>query len=161
MAYFDRFIHSLTRVCDRIAQCAVVAMMLIVVGNILLRIFWRPIYGTYDVVMVLGSIVVAFALGYCAVRRGHIAVEMVVARLPQRVQAIIDSITGILSLGIFAIIAWQCWVYGTDMWHRGEVSMSVYIPLHPFIYGVSFGCTLLCMVVLVDLIKALYKAVGK
>lgn len=161
MAYFERVIHSLSRVCDRIAQGAVVAMMVIVVGNIVLRIFWHPIYGTYDVVMVLGSIVVAFALGYCAVQRGHIAVEIVVARFPQRIRAIIDSITGILSVGIFAIIAWQCWVYGTDMRRLGEVSMSVYIPLHPFIYGVSFGCAVLCAVVLIDLIKALAKSVSK
>jgi len=161
MAYFERVIHSLTRMCDRLAQCAVVAMMLIVVGNIVLRILWRPIYGTYDVVMILGSIAVAFALGYCAVQRGHIAVEIVMERFSQRVQAIVDSITGILGVGIFAIIAWQCWVYGTDMWRCGEVSMSVYIPLHPFIYGVGFGCALVCMVILVDLIKALDKAVSK
>jgi TRAP-type C4-dicarboxylate transport system permease small subunit len=159
--YFERVIHSISRVCDRIAQCAVVAMMLIIVGNVVLRIFWRPIYGTYDVVMLLGSITVAFALGYCAVRRGHIAVEIVMDRFPQRVQAIIDSITGILSVGIFAIVAWQCWVYGTDMWECGEVTMSVYIPVHPFIYGVGFGCAVLCAVALVDLIKAVSKAVSK
>jgi TRAP-type C4-dicarboxylate transport system permease small subunit len=159
--YFDRVIHSISRVCDRIAQCAVVAMMLIIVANVVLRIFWRPIYGTYDVVMLLGSIAVAFALGYCAVRRGHIAVEIVMEWFPPRVQAIIDSITGILSVGIFAIVAWQCWVYGTDMWHRGEVTMSVYIPVHPFIYGVGFGCAVLCAVVLVDLIKAVRKAVSR
>jgi TRAP-type C4-dicarboxylate transport system permease small subunit len=161
MAYFERVIHSLTRVCNRLAQCAAVAMMLIVVANIVSRILWRPIYGTYDVVMILGSIVVAFALGNCAVQRGHIAVDIVMDRFPQRVQAIVDSITGILGVGIFAIVAWQCWVYGTDMRRCGEVSMSVYIPLHPFIYGVSFGCALLCMVILVDLIKALTKAVSK
>ena len=161
MAYFERFVHSLTRLCDRIAQFAAVAMMLIVVGNILLRIFWRPIYGTYDVVMLLGSILVAFALGYCAVQKGHIAVELVILLLPKRVQAMIDSITGILSLGLFAIIAWQCWVYGTDMWRQGEVTMSVYIPVHPFIYGVSFGCAVLSLVVLVNLLKAVDKAVRK
>jgi TRAP-type C4-dicarboxylate transport system permease small subunit len=159
--YFDRVIHLFSRVCDRIAQCAVVAMMLIVVGNVVLRLFWRPIYGTYDVVMLLGSITVAFALGYCAVRRGHIAVEIVMERFPPRVQAIIDSITGILSVGIFAIVAWQCGVYGTDMWHRGEVTMSVYIPVHPFIYGVGFGCAVLCAVAIADFIKAVSKAVSK
>lgn len=164
MAYFDRVVHSLSQVCDRIAQGAVVAMMLLVVANIIWRAvpkIGRPIYGTYDLVMILGSIVVAFALGYCAVQGGHIAVEIVVARFPQRVQAIIDSITGILSVGIFAIISWQCWVYGTDMLHQGERSMSVYIPLHPFAYGVSFGCAVLCVVILIDLMNSLAKAVGK
>lgn len=132
------------------------------------NIIWRvvpkighSIYGTYDVVMILGSIAVAFALGYCAVRGGHIAVEIVVQRFSERVQAIIGSITGILGVGIFAIVSWQSWVYGTDMWRMGERSMSVYIPLHPFAYGVSFGCAVLCVVVLVDLIKSLAKAVGR
>ncbi|MBA7659080.1 hypothetical protein ES703_67044 [subsurface metagenome] len=82
-------------------------------------------------------------------------------RFSERVQAIIGSITGILGVGIFAIVSWQSWVYGTDMWRMGERSMSVYIPLHPFAYGVSFGCAVLCVVVLVDLIKSLAKAVGK
>lgn len=161
VGYFERFVRSLSRVCDRVAQVAVVAMMLIVVGNILLRTFWRPIYGTYDVVTILGSIVVAFALGYCAVQRGHIVVELIVSLLPQRVQATIDSLTGFLSVGIFAIVAWQSWIYGTDMWNRGEVTMSVHIPVFPFIYGVSFGCAVLFMVVLVDLIKSLDKVVRK
>ena len=161
MAYFERFVHSLSRLCDRIAQCAVVAMMLIISANIVLRLFWRPIYGTYDVVTLLGSIVVAFALGYCAIQRAHIAVEIVMDFFPPRFQAIVGSITGILSVGLFGIITWQCGVYGADMWKRGEVTMSVYIPIHPFIFGVGFGCAVLCMVCIVDLVSALDRAVKR
>ena len=135
--------------------------MLLVVGNIMLRIVWRPIFGTYDFVMFLGSVVVAFALAYCAIQGGHVAVDILVARFSQRTQAIIDSSTSILSIGIFAIIAWQCSVYGTDMWRTGEVSMSVHIPFYPFVYGVGFGCAVLGLVLLADLFKSLAKAVRK
>jgi len=136
-------------------------MMLLVVGNIMLRIVWRPIFGTYDFVMFLGSVVVAFALAYCAIQGGHVAVDILVARFSPRTQAIIDSSTSILSIGIFAIIAWQCSVYGTDMWRTGEVSMSVHIPFYPFVYGVGFGCAVLGLVLLADLFKSLAKAVRK
>ncbi|MBA7712701.1 hypothetical protein ES703_121688 [subsurface metagenome] len=159
--YFERVVYSLSRVSDRIAQGAVLAMLLLVVGNILLRIIWRPIGGTYDFVGFIAAVVVAFSIAYCAVQRGHIRVDLVVARFPERVQGIIDSITGILSLGLFLLAAWQCLVLGNDMRRLGEVSMSVYTPFYPYIYGIGFGCALLCLVVLVDLIKSLTKAVKR
>lgn len=161
MVYFDRVVHSLSRVFDKIAQVAVMAMMLLVVGNILLRVIWRPIFGTYDFVGFIGATLIAFAIAYCAVQRGHIAVELVVDRLPKRAQAIIGSITGILSLGLFALISWQCLVLANDMWRLGEVSMGAHVPFYPFIYGISFGCALLCLVILIDLGKSLAKAVRK
>jgi len=157
MVFFERVVHSLSRICDRIAQAAVVAMLLLVVGNILLRIVWKPILGTYDIAGFIGAIVIAFAIAYCALQRGHIQVELLVARFPVRVQGIIDSITGILSLGIFSLITWQCTVLANHIRRVGEVSMSAHISYYPYIYGVAFGCGLLCVVILVDLIKSLIK----
>jgi TRAP-type C4-dicarboxylate transport system permease small subunit len=157
MAFFERAVHAVAKICDRIAQAAVVAMLLLVVGNILLRIVWKPILGTYDLAGFIGAILIAFAIGYCALQRGHIQVELLVARLPERVQGIIDSITGILSLGIFSLITWQCNLLANHIRRVGEVSMSAHISYYPYIYGVAFGCGLLCMVILVDLIKSLVK----
>ena len=164
MAYFDRVIHSLSRVCDRIAQSAVVAMMLLVVANIIWRVvpkIGHPIFGTYDFVRFIGAILIAFAIAYCAVQGGHIAVELVVDRFPKRAQAIVGTITGILGLGFFALLAWQCLLLANDMWRLGEVSMGAHVPFFPFIYGIGFGCAVLCLVILVDLIKSLAKAVRK
>jgi len=161
MAQLERVVNLLTYVCDRIAQGAVVAMMVLVVGNILLRIIWKPVFGTYDVVGFIGAILVAFAIAYCAVKKGHIAVEIMVTRFSQRVQGIIGSITGILGLGIFALVTWQCLVLGNNMWRLGELSMSAHMPFYPYIYGVGFGCALLCLVILIDLGKSLAKVVKR
>jgi TRAP-type C4-dicarboxylate transport system permease small subunit len=159
MALIERMVHLLSRFCDRIAQVAVVAMMLLVVGNILGRKLWKPIYGTFDFVGFLGAILVAFALAYCALKKGHIEVELVMARLPERAQGIIGSITHMLSLAIFSLITWQCIVLGDDMRRSGELSMTALVPSYPYIYAVAFGCALLCVVILVDIIKSLVQAV--
>lgn len=159
MAFFDRFVRLVSQYCDRVAQFGVFAMMLLAVVNILLRIVWRPITGTYDFVSFIGATLVAFALAYCAVQKGHIQVELAVARFPKRVQGIIDSITGILSLGIFAVVTWRCVVFANDMWRHGELSMTSLLPFYPYIYGIAFGCGLLCLVILVDLMHSLGKAV--
>jgi TRAP-type C4-dicarboxylate transport system permease small subunit len=153
MVNFERIIDLLTRYCDRIAQVAVVAMMLLVVANILGRFIGMSIFGTYDYVGFINAILVAFAVAYCAVKKGHIQVEMVVTRFPGQVQKVIGIITGILSLGIFAVITWQLVILANDKWRGGELSMTALIPFHHYIYGVAFGCALLCLVILLELIK--------
>ena len=159
MTFFERMVSSLAQICDRIAQVAVVAMLFLVVGNILLRIVWKPILGTYDIAGFIGAILIGFAIAYCALEKGQIQVELLVARLPERAQGIIGSITGILSLGIFSLVTWQCIVLANDMRRVGEVSMSAHISFYPYIYGIAFGCGLLCVVILIDLIKSLVKVI--
>jgi TRAP-type C4-dicarboxylate transport system permease small subunit len=157
--YFERFINLLTKFCDRIAQAGVIAMLLLVFGNILGRKFWKPIFGAYDYVGFIGAVIVAFSIAYCAVKKGHIQVELLVERFPQRIQGVINSIIGILSLGLFFVITWQCAVYGSDMRRAGELSMTALAPFYPYIYGIAFGCALLCLVILIDLIKSVTKVV--
>jgi C4-dicarboxylate transporter DctQ subunit len=82
-----------------------------------------------------------------------------VARFSKRSQGVIGSITGILSLGLFSLITWQCIVLGNDIRRAGEVSMTALLPFYPYIYAVAFGCALLTLVILVDFIKSLVKAV--
>lgn len=159
MLYFERFISLFTKFCDRIAQIGVMAMLLLVFGNILGRKFWKPIFGAYDYVGFIGAVIVAFSIAYCAMKKGHIQVELLVTRFPKRIQGIIDSVIGILSLGLFCVITWQCVVYGNDMRRTGELSMTAQAPFYPYIYGIAFGCVLLCLVILFDLIKSVNKAV--
>ena len=159
MAFFDRVVRLLSKFCDQIAQAGVFALFLLVFGNILLRKFWKPFFGTYDYVCFIAAIIVAFALANCAVQRGHTQVELLVVRFSQRVQGIIGSITGILSLGLFSLVTWRCIVLANDMRRMGELSMTALLPFHPYIYAVAFGCALLSLVILVDLIKSLVQAV--
>jgi TRAP-type C4-dicarboxylate transport system permease small subunit len=159
LAAFNKVVSSVTHFFDRVAQAGVMAMMLLVVGNILSRVVWKPILGAYDYTQFIGALMVAFAISWCAVQKGHISVELVVARFPERVQGIIGIITDILGLGIFGLITWQCLIFAGDAWRVGETSMGTQAPIFPYIYGVTFGIALLCLVILVDLSKSLVKAV--
>lgn len=159
MAFLDSIVRWLSKVCDKIAQAGLFVMLLLAAGNILLRKFGKPIYGAYDYVCFLSTIVVAFAIANCAVRKGHTQVELLVARFSQRAQGIVDSITGILSLGIFSLITWQCIALANDMRRTGELSMTSLEPFYPYIYAIAFGCALLSLVILVDVMKSIIKAV--
>ncbi|PKL15498.1 MAG: C4-dicarboxylate ABC transporter permease, partial [Spirochaetae bacterium HGW-Spirochaetae-5] len=57
-----------------IACVAIIIMMLLSVADVVLRLFGKPIPGAYELVGVLGTIVVSFALGFTSLEKGHIAV---------------------------------------------------------------------------------------
>ncbi|MDD4358053.1 MAG: TRAP transporter small permease, partial [Smithellaceae bacterium] len=56
-----------------LACVAVIAMMLLSVTDVVLRMFGKPIPGTYEQVGFLGAIVVSFALAFTSMEKGHIA----------------------------------------------------------------------------------------
>jgi len=161
VTYLEKIFHQLARELDRVAQWATVLLMALVVTNIVLRFTWRPLLGTYEFVSFLGAVIISFALAYCAVQGGHIAVTLVVDRLPPRTQAIIDIIIGVTSITFFGLTVWQITLYATDMVLSGQVSLTTKTPFYPFVYGVALGFLALCLVLLVDLFKSIARVAGK
>ncbi|MEW5899482.1 MAG: TRAP transporter small permease, partial [Bacillota bacterium] len=102
-----RFVTKLSQILDRIAGWALVATMVLVVGNIILRLFKRPIEGTYEWVGFLTTLVIGLAVAYCAVHNGHIAITFLTERLSPRVQAGIDLAVGLISLAFLLLVSWQ------------------------------------------------------
>lgn len=159
MVYLYTTIQTLSKWSDKLAQVAMVIMLLIVAGNVLLRIVWEPFIGTIDIASFLGAVVISFALANCAVQNGYAAVGIVIERLSQRTQVIVDSINSIISIGLFAVIGWQCAVYASELRQSGVLSVTIMVPFYPFVYGVSFGCIMLSIVLFVGLLKSAAKGV--
>ena len=149
----DNAVRKLSSGFNGIAGAAVVVMMVLITSEVVLRFFRHPIPGTYEIVGLLGTVVVSFSLAYTFMERGHIVVEFLVRKLPRKVQGVVDGINDFVSLILFSLITYQCWLYGTTLKGIGEVSLTVQIPLYPFLYGISVGCGLLCLVILTDLLE--------
>jgi len=137
-----------------VACVAVVAMMLLSFADVALRLFGIPIPGTYEMVGFLGAVVIAFALAHTSLQQGHVAVEVIFEKLPLKGQYFIEAGGHLAGAGLFGLMAWQSLLYGTDLRHSGEVSLTLQMPLYPFIYGISLGCGLLAMVLLVDAVRS-------
>lgn len=161
MDYFERVVRSLSWGVSHIAQLALALMMFFVVGNVLLRLVWRPIPGTFEIVCLLGAATIFMAVAYCAAMKGHVAIDVLVERFSPRIQAIIDSITSLISLVVIGIVTWQMFAFATRMWQRGYVTADLAIPHHPFIYGAALGLGTLCLVLLVELCKSILRAVRR
>lgn len=132
-------------------------MMFLTSADIVLRLFRRPILGTYEIVGFLGAVVVGLAMAQTTLERGHVAVQVVVTRLSPQVQEIIYLITHLLSLLLFALLAWECVKYGNDFRASGEVSLTLRMPFYPVVYGIAFSAVVVCMVLFVDILQVMTK----
>jgi len=130
-------------------------MMSLTCLDVILRLFRKPIPGTYEIVSLLGAIAVSFAMAHTSVERGHVSVSLIVQLFPRKVQKIIESVIAVFGIVLFGLIAWQSVLYGMDCQRAGEVSLTLQLPFYPVIYGVAAGAGAVCLVLLVDLIHVI------
>jgi TRAP-type C4-dicarboxylate transport system permease small subunit len=123
--------------------------------------FFRPIPGGIEVVAFLGVVVTGFAIAYTQVLRGHIRVEFVVMRLPQRVRAAITAFVSLLGLALFVLLGWQSVEYGLSLQAVGTVSMTQRIPFYPFVHAIAFCCIPICLLLAVEFLRSVLKAINK
>ena len=138
-----------------VSAAAVTGMMLLTCMDVVLRLFRRPIPGTYEVVGFLGAVFAAFSLGYTSTNRGHIAVDFIVQKLSPRAQTVIDGVNALVCAVLFGLLARQSMRYAADLQSFGEVSMTLQMPVYPFVYGIAAGCWLLVVVLAVRVLKNL------
>ncbi|GAH76190.1 unnamed protein product, partial [marine sediment metagenome] len=78
MAYLDWIIRLLSHVIVWLGLSGVIAIMLLVVANVIGRIFDTPVEGTFEVVELLGGVAIASVLAYTTIMKHHISVKLVV-----------------------------------------------------------------------------------
>ncbi len=156
MQRIDWFLNIVSRQASSfIAGVAVILMMLLTCADVVMRLFDRPIPGTYEIIGYLGALAVAFALAHTSVEKGHIAVDLVVNLLPPRLQIFMDAVGALLGTILFAALAWQSALYALDLRQSGEVSATLGMAVYPFAAGIAAGCALLCLVLAAELVRSL------
>ena len=149
MSYFDKFIVRTSSALYWIARFALFVMMILTCCDVFLRyVFNRPIVGSYDLITLLGSVVIAFSIPQTTLNRGHVIMEALTARLPAKAQEIFAVVTGCIGIIIFVIFGWNLFVYGTILLRSGEVFPTLRMPVFYPAYAIACCCVLECFVLL-------------
>jgi TRAP-type C4-dicarboxylate transport system permease small subunit len=157
MTTLDKIDNLLGRILLVLSGAAVLALMLLATGNVVLRIFHAPFGGTYEIVSFLGAIGVAFALASTQRRKGHIVVDILSSSYPRPVKRLVDALSAAISSIFFGIVAWQVFVWGARIMAAGEVSETLKVIYHPFVFGVAAGFGILTLTCLLDIPRAFRK----
>jgi TRAP-type transport system small permease protein len=167
------FIRGYSRVIDPVAKyggaigaTALAIMMFLTVFDVLGRAigginwvhnittFFKPIDGTTEITEFLMSILVVFGLGYMALHKGHIRVDLVLQYTSKKLTQWIDVYTFFFSSALYILITWQCWYNVTSKFNSGLTSATLLIPLYPFIFITMIGSGICALVLIRDFLKA-------
>jgi len=160
MNMLEKFSWRVNRLGVLTAGIFLAAMTAITCANILGRIVWVPISGTFELMGFFGALVTAFALGYTQLHKAHISVDILVNRFPKKVQRLLNAINCVICSGFFSIAGWQISKLAGTMRSTGEVTETLRIIYYPFVYGVALGCFLLALVLVVELVHETFGAGG-
>jgi TRAP-type C4-dicarboxylate transport system permease small subunit len=152
-------IRVVSRVLGYMATGFMMILMLITVVDVFLRYFFSaPITGATEVSRLLMIIIVFPALGWAAIDRAHIRVDLIVSRIPSRLQAIIGSITFFIALVTFCIITWQSFLEATVV---NRQTSLIHIPFTPFYWVMSVGLAIFCLAIAALVVEDIAKVVKK
>ena len=131
-----------------------VSMVALTCANILSRLLWVPILGTFEMMGFFGAIVTAFSLGYTQIKRGHIAVDVLVNAFSDKVKKALTIINNLVCCLFFLVAAWQISIKANTLMKTGEVTETLQVIYYPFTYAVAFGCLVLSLTLMTELIRA-------
>jgi len=126
--------------------------ILLPVGNMIVG-HVRPIVGTYELVALLGAVVIGFSIPLTSWLRGHIYVDFFLFRFPQKTRNAFNIATRCLGIFLFLMIGWNLIKYGLDLQRTGEVSLTLQLPSYPIVFGVGICCFAQCLVLIGDMVK--------
>ena len=153
MPGLERLCLPLNRLLIFVGGVFLMAMIGLTCANIFIRLVWVPIRGTFELMGFGGALVTSFALGYTQLKRGHIAVDVLVDNFPALVKRGVTAVNSLLCAVFMALCAWQVWVKAETLRQTGEVTETLRIAYHPFIYGAAVGCAFVALVFIADLLK--------
>lgn len=153
MKTINSIVGNVSGVMYVIAGIALSGMVALTVADVILRMFKMPIVGTYEIVGLLGAIMVGFAIPQTSRAKGHVAMDFLEGKLPAAVDRGFQIITRLLGIALFFIIGWQLWLLGDDYLRIGEVTLTVHLPQYPVCYGMSICCFFECVVLLLEIFE--------
>jgi TRAP-type C4-dicarboxylate transport system permease small subunit len=162
MGKLHGLIRKMSKFFDRVAGWGIIAIMLLIVVNVLMRtLIGQSILGAYEHVGFLSALVIGWSLAYCAIEEGHIKVEFLMAKFPERIQGFINIIINITTVGFLSVAFWQLIEHAESIRISGQVSPTTQFPFYPFIYMIAVGVVVLCLVNFTQVMQSIRKVIKK
>jgi len=134
-----------------------VSMMLLTSTDVIMRLFGRPITGTYELIALAGAMVVAFAIPQGTRENANVAVDFFVEGRSRRIRDIIFVFTKSLGIILFGLIAVYLFEKANTLYRDGFVTSTLKFPFYPVAYGLSVCCVAESLVLFGEILKRFNK----
>ena len=160
---FSFVINWLTTAGGKVAAFAVLAMALVVTGDVMSRwLFGAPTPWAMESAGYLLVIAVPLALAYTLRVGGHIRVTVFVDRLPGKVQVWLRVITSIMGLGYTVLLGYLTWDQTATSFTLKTTSGTVTeVIIWPFQVFIPMGLALISLLLILNIYRETKVALGK
>ncbi|VBB47434.1 TRAP-type C4-dicarboxylate transport system, small permease component [uncultured Desulfatiglans sp.] len=134
----------------KLGGICLLGMMLLTCADVVGSLFGHPLLGSEELVGMMAFLLLSFALPYTEIEKGHVGVDLLYMRFPKRVKGINDCVVTLITTLLFCLVAWQCFLYAREMGQAGQVSPTLQFPTFYLIYGVSFACLNLALIMFIE-----------
>lgn len=154
VSLFERFNSMLNRGLAFVAGTSLLAMVLVTVGEMVFRMFGKPMAGTVETIGWLSALTTAFALGYTQIHQGHVSIDLFTRRLGPLLQVTVNMLVYLASALLFAVVTWNVFRHAGVLRQTGSLSETMKVIVYPWVYLVSLGCTGLTLALSVEFVKS-------
>ena len=154
VAFISRAMYS-------VAGIALTAMVFLTGADVVLMYFKKPIVGTYEIVGLLGALMVGFSLPQASRIKAHVVMDFLTGRLPVGLQKFFWVVTRLLAIILFIIIAWNLWLLGDDYRRTSEGTLTLAFPLYPVAYAIAISCFVEVIVLFLEILEGNSKEAEK
>lgn len=151
----------LTRAIALIGLALLLLLALGTVLDVLLRwLFNSPIVGLSDTYSLFMAGVLASCFPLCIYNRGNVTIRFFGNALGPRATNFLDAFGNLITLCVFALLAWQLWLHTDQLARDGETTWVLSWPVSPWWRAVTILiiiCTPVAFVTFIQYVKAALK----
>lgn len=152
------WVHLISHCLNYIGMFILMVMMLMIIVDIFLRNFFNnPLQGSFELVEYMMVVTIFFFFASAQVKKGNIAVEMIINKLPQRVRACCLSINYLIATVLFVLISQKMLEETILTFTRGDLSPTLSLPHWPFLLATTVGAIMMTLVLLIDFVSYVYE----
>jgi TRAP-type C4-dicarboxylate transport system permease small subunit len=154
MRHIEKVVHWMTEKSVILCGVFIMAWVLLITINVILRQFDSVIYGNYELVEVFALALVGFMLAFAGLKHSHISVKMLIERLPKQWQKRTTVFALVVELVFWGLIWWT----STDLLADNgfsEKTLQLDVPVFPFRLLWVLGLLLFFLVLLVEFVNSI------
>jgi TRAP-type C4-dicarboxylate transport system permease small subunit len=104
------------------------------------KLFSWPLPGAFDLVGLIAVLIGAFPLASTELAGGHVRLDLGLIFLPTKMKRFCQILANILSLALVLLLIYSSMRFGFKMFITKEATMTVAIPLFPFVFALVLAC---------------------
>lgn len=137
-------------------------MMCLTAADVLGRyVFNKPITGTFELTEFMVLILIFSFLANAQAKKAHVTVDLILSRFPKRFRVYVELFNHIMSLTLMILITWIGALRALELKEVAEASPNLGIPTYPFAFFLVFGCMVMCIEYIRDLVAVVKSKKGE